>query len=461
MMLRRTRSMYLRPAYPRTADRRHLTVKNRFLTRGMATLLSSQKASLGRWQLLGVPSEILGHHFGRLHLSLLLHHLFSSPHFIHAIVRGCPGLLVFFTFPLLAMCAVKSPILEGLISPDIRARLSSILSMHLSINDLTIQPMRRRPGSRHVFSYKLVVGDQRTGKQKMVELVAKRDTTRAAGKAAKEFEAMRLLWDAGFGQDRTLTIPQPLHHFADLQLIVQEKARGTRFRNFLGDDSHASVDHARKVGVWLAKLHNLPAASGQVCSYASEKTSLQMFVSAISASQPRLEPDLRLYASMMEQYFDSFKDVAATYVHGDFHPDHIFVANDRVTVIDFERFCIGDPARDLGSFIAHVRTTAGLKRKSIEAANQQNKVFLHSYLSNVAEEQRIPIAARIAPFVGLSSIEAIYYVANVLHVTQPAVIDMYMNCLHQGELSPAPASPPPTAKSVSSTHPTELSGELA
>jgi len=451
----------LRFIYQRIAGRRALsTVRSRTLTCQKSALLSLEKASPSRWQLLGMPSEIMVHRFGPPQFSFLLHHLVPSSHFIRAVVDACPSSFIFFSFPLVALCAVKSPILDGLMSSNIRARLARVLAMHQFINDLSIRPMRRRPGSRHVYSYKLVVGDQRTGKQSLVELVAKRDTTRAAGKAAKEFEAMRLLWDAGFGLDRSLRIPEPLHHFEDLQVIVQEKARGTKFRSFLGDGSDASVDHARKVGVWLAKLHNLPVSSGQVCSYTAEKASLRMFLSAVSASQPQLEPDLKQCAAVMERCFDSFRNVSATYVHGDFHPDHIFVANNCVTVIDFERFCVGDPARDLGSFIAHVRTTACLMGKSLDTANQQIEVFLQSYFSSIAAAQRITIGDRIAPFVALSSLEALYYVASVLKVTQPTVIAMYVKCLRQAGLSFKAATARAAASGAVSTQRNEFRGEL-
>ncbi len=168
--------------------------------------------------------------------------------------------IVLFLLPVLAMCAVRIPLPEKLFDSDIRTRLGSIFSEHQSIADLTVQLMRRRPGSRHVYSYKLLVADKRTGKNNIVELIGKQDTTRAIGKAAKEFEAMRLLWVAGFGQDNRFRIPQPLHHFEDLKLIIQEKARGTKLRSFLGEGNDASFNHARMAGLWLAKLHDLPVA---------------------------------------------------------------------------------------------------------------------------------------------------------------------------------------------------------
>ena len=352
--------------------------------------------------------------------------------------------------PLLGLCAVKASLPEELFNSQFRSRLGSVLSKHQSIADMTIHPMRRRPGSRHVFSYKLLVGDHRTGKQTFVELVGKRDTTQAAGKGAKEFEAMRLLWGAGFGQDNRFRIPQPLHHFEDLQLIIQEKARGTKLRTFLGDGSDTSFSHNRMAGLWLTKLHNMKVARSRICEYENEKASLRTFVEALRADQPQLECVLQDYATTIEQRFHSFRGADATHVHGDFHPDHIYVGNGFITVIDFERFCIGDPARDLGSFIAHMRSTAYSLGKSVQTVNQEIIVFLESYFNCTPQAERAAIRLRIAPFVVLSSIEALYYVASVLKVSNPTRIAMYAQCLLESELLPINADAPPSrAQTVS------------
>ena len=134
----------------------------------------------------------------------------------------------------------------------------------------------------------------------------------------------------------------------------------------------------------------------------------------------------------------------ATHVHGDFHPDHIFVGNDFITVIDFERYCLGDPARDLGSFVAHMRTTAYSIGKSIEAVNQEIVAFLEGYFSGVPVAHGTTVGPRIAAYVALSSFEALYYVASVLKVTNPAKIAMYMQCLRESGLPPIATAIPHT-----------------
>jgi tRNA A-37 threonylcarbamoyl transferase component Bud32 len=393
---------------------------------------------------IGLPASQSNH----ANFAFLFNHLSATHPAARLLSSGHIGssahssVLLWIVLPMLALCAVKIPMPEELLSSDIRSRLGSVFAKHQSIADLTVQPMRRRPGSRHVFSYKLLVTDQRTGKHNVVELVGKQDTARAVGKAAKEFEAMRLLWSAGFGEDNRFRIPQPLHHFEDLRLIIQEKAHGAKMRVFLGDGDDTSLNHARMAGLWLAKLHKTRVACPAICTYENEKASLEMFVAALATDQPQLESELRHYAAVAAQRFDGFHRARATHVHGDFHPDHIYVGNGFVTVIDFERFGIGDPARDLGSFVAHMRTTAYCLGKSIESANQEIVAFLESYFGAVPKAQADAIGPRVAPYVALSSLEALYYVASVLKVKAPARISLYRQCVQESGLPPVDAASP-------------------
>jgi thiamine kinase-like enzyme len=342
-----------------------------------------------------------------------------------------PGALLLFALPFLPLFAMIAPHGQHLLAPDFRSRLDKVFAMGLTIEEWKARPVRRRPGSRHVVAYRLVLGHESTGKQSSLDLIGKRDTAHGAGKAAKEYVAMQLLWDAGFGQDDRLKIPRPLHHFPDLQMILQEKARGVRFRSYLGQDSDSSLGHARMAGLWLAKLHNLSVSPPCTCSPEAEIASLHMFVAALSRDCPQLAGELQACAVTAEQNFLRLPEIRATFVHGDFHPDHIFVSKDLVTVIDFERFCIGDPARDLGSFIAHMRITARFSGKSLAAVNHEIAAFLKGYFSAVSVAQAASIVSRLSVYEMHSCIEALYYVASVLRVSDPARIAMYMKCVQE------------------------------
>ncbi|MCU1293026.1 MAG: aminoglycoside phosphotransferase family protein [Bryobacterales bacterium] len=321
-----------------------------------------------------------------------------------------------------------------MLNPTFRSQLSKAFAEGLVLEGVNVRPMRRRPGSRHVFSCTLLIRNQRTTEKSSIELIGKRDTTRAAGKAAREFEAMRLLSDAGFGTDERFGIPRPAQLFPDLHVILQRKARGSKLRTHVGKGNNTSMQFARMAGLWLAKLHSLKVSSPQVCTYAHDIASARMFVTALSADQPILAVDFQRCAAAVEQQLAGFQGVPATMVHGDFHPDHIFVEKGRVTVIDFERFCLGDPARDLGSFIAHARTMACCCGRTLAAAQQDIDAFLEGYLSAAPVRQGVATASRIAPYATLSSLEALYYVASVLKVVDSGRIAMYMDSLRESEL---------------------------
>jgi phosphotransferase family enzyme len=337
----------------------------------------------------------------------------------------------------------RHAIWKQILDPTFRSLLVKAFAKGLTIEALKLRRMRRRPGSRHVFSCELILRDNHSGEHRSIELIGKRDTTCAAGKAAREFEAMQLLWDAGFGLDERFRIPRPVQHFPDLGLILQGKAGGSKLRSYVGRGNSASLSYMRMTGLWLAKLHNLKVPSPQTCTYVNEIASLRMFVAALSADQPNLAAELQSRAATLEHAFAGFQHVPATIVHGDFHPDHIFVGGDFVTVIDFERFCVTDPARDLGSFIAHMRTMACLSGRSSLAANREADAFLDSYFSAIPWMQRTEIARRIAPYAALSAFEALYYVASVLKVSDPERIGTYLRCLQQSELRAIEYASPP------------------
>ncbi len=323
---------------------------------------------------------------------------------------------------------------QEMLDPAFRLQLRTALAEGLTIERLTVRRMRRRPGSRHVFSCQISVGDHYTGTQRSIQLIGKRDTKRGAGKAAREFEAMRLLWDAGFGVDERLRIPRPVQHFPELQLILQGRARGSKLRTHCGKGTDASVGYSRLAGLWLAKLHNLEVSPKQLCTYVDEAASLGVFVGALCADLPKLAAELQQRGAIIGHRFANFQGAPAAMVHGDFHPDHIFVEKDYITVIDFERMSVGDPARDLGSFIAHMRTMACCSGRALDAANCEINAFLRSYLSAIPVTQAFAIAPRIATYVALSSMEALYYVASVLKVTDSSRIAMYVKRVRDSEL---------------------------
>jgi Phosphotransferase enzyme family len=308
------------------------------------------------------------------------------------------------------------------------SHLSSSPSERLTVEHCSIQPLPRRPGSRHVAAYHLLIHDRATGQTYPLTLIAKRDTTRGVGKAVREYAALTLLWDQGFAGDDKLRIPKPFDLLPDQNLILQENARGDKLTRYLGDNTEASISYVSMAGLWLAKLHAIKVSPPVPCSYDAELSSLDLFVRELSAVQPSLLARVQKLAEAIRQRLVSCTNATASLVHGDYHPEHIFVADDNITVIDFERFGCGDRAKDVGSFLAHARSSCCLAGKPPEMADREIGAFLASYFRAAPSDTGAPIASRIAAFNAHSSLEALYYVAAVLKVRNKHRLAPYLEC---------------------------------
>jgi aminoglycoside phosphotransferase (APT) family kinase protein len=302
------------------------------------------------------------------------------------------------------------------------------LSGDLTIDQCSATMLWRRPGSRHVAIYKLKIRELKTGRTLVVEWIGKRDTTKSVGKAAREFRILQLLSNAGFGCKGRFRIPRPIHLSIDKELILQEKAPGLVFEALLRQGDTMSCEAATSAGIWLAKLHGMPITPVGACSYERHLSALQLYVRELLAASPRLAPDLALLEAGICQGLSSFQDVPLSLIHGDYHPQHIYVSGNRITVIDFDRSHFSDPAQDLGSFILHTRLAALRLRRPPESVNREVGAFLKGYFSAATNAATRNLAGRVGTFVALSCLEALYYVAAVLRVDDPRIEELYLRC---------------------------------
>jgi hypothetical protein len=307
-------------------------------------------------------------------------------------------------------------------------QVSSLPGERLTVEHCSIHPLPRRPGSRRVAAYHLMIHDRATGQTYPLALIAKRDTARGTGKAASEYAALSFLWDQGFAGEDKLRIPKPFDLLPDQNLILQESARGTKLTGHIGDNTESSITYVSMAGLWLAKLHAIKASPPVPCSYDAELSSLDLFVRELSAVQPSLLARVQKLAEAIRQRLVSCTDATASFVHGDYHPEHIFVADGSITVIDFDRFGCGDRAKDVGSFLAHSRSSCCLAGKPPEMADREIGAFLASYFRAVPSDTGVPTASRIAAFNAHSSLEALYYVAAVLKVSDKHRLAPYLEC---------------------------------
>ena len=166
------------------------------------------------------------------------------------------------------------------------------------------------------------------------------------------------LWQDGFCKPHGLNIPQPLGYWNKLHLRLREKACGKLLKDWINYTDADWTAPMRRVGAWLAKLHNSNIKVSRRFNIENETRILHGWLEDLMDSDCLwIAHEKQRIAEVMEELISRTGKIELNNVcltHGDFHPENIFVRGNSITVIDFEQSTIGDPASDLGYLLGEM-----------------------------------------------------------------------------------------------------------
>ncbi|MFN2558032.1 MAG: phosphotransferase family protein [Nitriliruptorales bacterium] len=224
----------------------------------------------------------------------------------------------------------------------------------------------RRPGDREAIEWIPAQGPP---------LVVKLYPDRNEGSAS--YRILRAVWQQGFGPGSPYRVPEPLRWSPAQSAIVMRRAPG-RCLGDLRPDEADWLEGIRAAARWLARLHtsSLRVGPRDERSRASERLSRRL--SKAVERHPHLGGLLR---TCMDELAHRARSVAASQcqTHGRFHPGHVFVTPDVVTVIDLDRAAPADPAKDVAEFIHRARAEVFKRGCGGPAAEEATQTFLEEY----------------------------------------------------------------------------------
>lgn len=262
------------------------------------------------------------------------------------------------------------------------------------INKVVIKPYKKMIWTT---TYHVVIGYEvyfttSANKQKKLMIVCSAHSDESRDNV---FSAMKYLWDNNFNEG-CIDVPRPLFY--------SEYFRGTFYRGVVGEnlfyyiktkDYKTTEDLLVLTGELFARLHKLKAGAAE---------NFNPINSRIKTVVPGVDRILKEIALRYEGKFD--KDLSKIYqiliekeekfmsknlnlclIHGDAHTENIIKTGDHsVGLIDFTDFCLGDFARDLGTFMQQlehkiIKRGGDDENASRELAKNMKNVFLSSYLS--------------------------------------------------------------------------------
>jgi Ser/Thr protein kinase RdoA (MazF antagonist) len=238
---------------------------------------------------------------------------------------------------------------------------------------------------------------------------------------AMTFHAMSQLWSDGFAAGH-LTIPEPLAYVLELSLLLQGRAPGKSLYLSLDNPANA-LKLVRLTARWLAKLHQTRVAGVPVLQPEQEDEKISTYRNALLETCPRFAPRLKVLAGRILSSFKRLRASQSVPTHGDFQPKNIHILRNRVTVIDFDRFALAPPARDLGHFIGQCMTMSYVRTGSFQAIEPWNTAFLEEYVGLTSLE----VLAALPVFVARTFLEVLYYKLVVRPVKDPYFLPAWLD----------------------------------
>ncbi|MGB0383542.1 MAG: glycosyltransferase [Ardenticatenaceae bacterium] len=251
-----------------------------------------------------------------------------------------------------------------------------------------IEVLKYKPGRRCVLGYEYEAGQNGHSTRQ-----------RVIGKVFRDERGLRLhqlqdgLWSNGFGPNAPdrIHVPRSLGYVPKMRMQVQEYAPGETLDALIksAKSKIRDLDLMPRTAQGIAKLHDEnpakfsdPSHMAKMRSYllADEIKNLHHFTQKLATSRPEsLSDAIRLRNALLEWAEQLPPLPAGRPIHRDFYYSQLLFHENRVTLIDFDLFALGDPAIDVANFAAHL-TFLGMELwGDPNALSEDAHLFLESY----------------------------------------------------------------------------------
>jgi Ser/Thr protein kinase RdoA (MazF antagonist) len=244
--------------------------------------------------------------------------------------------------------------------------------------------LAHRLGKRAVFRIRLAAPGRTSGASVILKLYRLRSP-----QCGFVSGLLQRLLVGGFGRAHPIRVPEVITVLQSLAALIMEDTPGVPVAELEGNAASSANDLAGRA---LARVHAQPFRPLNNFGPADELALLSQWVSLIEALDPRQARDFRQALFRVQRRLEQCRAFEPALIHRDFHQKQVLVADGRAVLIDFDTAASGDPAQDIGNYLAHLRLR---ELQGAAHRGEQAAAFLDGY----AREKRLPeLASREAHF---------------------------------------------------------------
>ncbi|HVT44370.1 MAG TPA: aminoglycoside phosphotransferase family protein [Thermoanaerobaculia bacterium] len=248
----------------------------------------------------------------------------------------------------------------------------------------SIRIARHKPGRRCMIEYTLDIDGRQTS------LIGR---LRARGPQKRTFRLHSALWEGTFGPfaEDGIMIPEPIARIDSIHLWLQRKVDGRDATAALPGDDWETL--AERIALTAKKLHDSRVQSVNRHTTADEMRILRDRLREVAIRNPQSGHRLERLLAACEDVASRLPARTDALIHRDFYADHILFDGDRTFLIDLDLAAQGDPALDIGNFVAHLTEQSLRLFGDPDALSDRVEAIVTGY-------------RRLAPDAGRESIEA-------------------------------------------------------
>ncbi len=257
--------------------------------------------------------------------------------------------------------------------------------LHTTVTDARL--IRHKPERRALVRYATTAGP----------MIGK---LRANHRSTTPFKLSQALRSAGFDDHAPdfIRVPEPVAVFVNLGLWVQRLVPGTSLGELLEATEIVADDAVPRLlsyGTRLAqaahKIHTAAVPTRRAHTIHDELRILRVRFERVAATNTGWRSRLTDLLTEFDTYAGILSDRPTTCIHRDFYPDQVITEDPWLTVLDFDLFCTGDPAVDLGNFAGHIAELGLRVHGDPWALQPLNQAMVATYLDLGGESHRAAI----------------------------------------------------------------------
>ncbi len=239
---------------------------------------------------------------------------------------------------------------------------------------LGVDLVKHKPGRRCALVYTL------EGAEGRLRLFAK---VFANDRGAQILTTMARVADAAPPDE--LLVPRPVGYVPELKLLVTEFLEGIALAPALY--AGASREPARRMARAVAALHALDVPLARRWSPRKEARNTREWIVGLTGRGPGAPGRAAGLLESLERRVSELPPGAETPVHRDFYADQVWDCDGRTAILDLDDARTGDPAVDVGNFLAHLALRPLQFPETTAGCALARPAFLEAYL------ERLPAAA--------------------------------------------------------------------